>query len=181
MRQLALLDERAVNVAEKRDLSFEPPPFRRRFWCGVAQAAALPVLLSLTTAQWLGVFVSYMVLTGAEASLLQEIASLLGVYACINVATVAIAIAMKWILLGRIKPGRYPLWGVYYYRWWLANRFLGLTHMKWFQASSIMRLYLQALGAKVGEGAIISSCEGRSRGLGCVRRGQCLRRQVTAR
>ena len=116
-------------------------------------------LLSLTTAQWLGVFVSYMVLTGAEASLLQEIASLLGVYACINVATVAIAIAMKWILLGRIKPGRYPLWGVYYYRWWLANRFLGLTHMKWFQASSIMRLYLQALGAKVGEGAIISEVE----------------------
>ena len=154
-----VLDGRAVHVVAKRDLSFEPPPLLRRFLCGLAQAIALPVILSLMTAQWLGVFVSYMLLTDAEASLIQEIASLLGVYACINIATVAIAIAMKWIVLGRARPGRYPLWGVYYYRWWLSQHFLALTHMKWFQASPIMRLYLQALGAKVGEGAIISELD----------------------
>ena len=24
-------------------------------------------------------------------------------------------------MIGRIKPGRYPLWGVYYFRWWLVQ------------------------------------------------------------
>ena len=154
-----VLDGRAVHLTAKRDLSFTPPPLMRRFLCGLAQAAVLPIILALMTAQWLGVFVSYMLLTSTEANLLQEIVSLLGVYACINIATVFIAISMKWLVMGRCKPGRYPLWGVYYYRWWLSQKFLGLTHMKWFQGSPVMRMYLRALGVKVGRDALISEVD----------------------
>ena len=153
------LDLRVAHSGPPRDLSFAPPPLLRRFVCGVGQAIALPIILSLMTAQWLGVFVSYMLLTEPGASIVTEVVALLGVYMCINIATIAISIAMKWILLGRTKPGRYPLWGWYYYRWWLAQRFMALTHMKWFQASPIMRLYMRALGAKVGDDAIISELE----------------------
>ncbi|HUZ66863.1 MAG TPA: Pls/PosA family non-ribosomal peptide synthetase [Beijerinckiaceae bacterium] len=155
-----LLDRRALSsVASTRDLTFEPPPLLRRFLCGLAQAVALPFILSLMTAQWLGVFVSYMLLTGTQASIFQEIISLLGVYVVINLATVAIAIAAKWIIIGRTKAGRYPLWGVYYYRWWLVQRFEALTHMKWFQGSPVMRYYLAALGCKVGADAMIGDIE----------------------
>jgi non-ribosomal peptide synthetase-like protein len=154
-----LLDGRAVHAAPPRDLSFDPPPLLRRFLCGVAQAITLPIVIALLTAQWLGVFVSYMLLTGPDADLLQEVISLLGVYACINIATIVISIAMKWVLIGRTKPGRYPLWGSYYFRWWLSQRFIGLAHTKWFQGTPIMRLYLKSLGAKVGDDAIISEIE----------------------
>ena len=51
-------------AAVVRDLSFEPPPLMRRFLCGLAQAAALPVILTLNTAQWLGIFVTYLLLAG---------------------------------------------------------------------------------------------------------------------
>ena len=78
--------------------------------------------------------------TGAEATLLQEIVTLLSAYVCINIITLVIAVAAKWILLGRTRPGRYPLWGVYYYRWWLAQRFIALTHVKWFQGSPVIRV-----------------------------------------
>lgn len=155
----AELDRKFAGGTTARDLSFTPPPFMRRFLCGVAQAIALPVILSLMTAQWLGVFVSYMLLTDTEAGLFQEIISLLGVYVCITVATIFISIAAKWIIIGRTKPGRYPLWGVYYFRVWLVQRFLTLCHMKWFQGSPIMRLYLAALGCKVGDDAIIGEFE----------------------
>ncbi len=154
-----VLDGRAVHLTGKRDLSFTPPPLLRRFLCGLAQACVLPIILALMTAQWLGVFVSYMLLTSTDASLLQEIVSLLGVYGCINIATVFLAIAMKWLVLGRAKPGRYPLWGVYFFRWWLCQKFLGLTHMKWFQGSPVMRAYLRALGVKVGKDALISEVD----------------------
>jgi non-ribosomal peptide synthetase-like protein len=154
-----LLDRKWANSAGGEDLSFAPPPRLRRFLCGCAQALALPVILSLVTAQWLGVFVSYMLLTGPEASLVEEILSLIGVYMCINIATVAIVIAAKWLVIGRTKPGRYPLWGIYYFRWWLVKRFLGLVHIKWFQSSPLIRMYLSALGAKIGKDAIIGEIE----------------------
>ena len=174
----AELDRKFSGVATQLDLSFTPPPFMRRFLCGLAQAVALPVILSLMTAQWLGVFVSYMLLTDADAGIFQEIVSLLGVYMCINIATVAIAIAAKWLIIGRTKPGRYPLWGVYYFRVWLVQRFLTLCHMKWFQGSPIMRLYLAALGCKVGEDAIIGEFDAGaidlvSFGAGCATGGKC--------
>ncbi len=154
-----LLAKHQFNHSAPQDLTFDPPSLKRRFLCGLAQFIALPFILALMTAQWLGVFVSYMLLTDEQASLLQEVAALLGVYICINIATIAIAIAAKWLFLGRTKPGRYPLWGVYYYRWWLVQRFLALTHMKWFQGSPLMRLYLTALGAKIGPDALIGDIE----------------------
>ncbi|MCW2275522.1 amino acid adenylation domain-containing protein [Rhodoblastus acidophilus] len=155
----ALLDDKATVSGGPKDLSFEPPPFARRFFCGLAQAIALPFILALSTAQWLGIFVSYMLLTDTDASFLQEMASLLGVYLIVQILTVFIAIAVKWIVIGRFKPGRYPLWGVYYFRWWLVVRVLMLTHIKWFQGSPLMRVYLQALGVKVGADANISELE----------------------
>jgi len=155
----SLLDGKAASAAPMRDLAFEPPPLRRRFLCGLAQAVALPFIMGLMTAQWLGVFVSYMLLTDPDTPIFQEIISLLSVYACINVATVAIAIGGKWLIVGRVKPGRYPLWGVYFYRVWLAQRLIMLTHLKWFQGSPLMNYFLGALGAKVGDDAIIGDIE----------------------
>lgn len=155
----AILDERAIHAVDRPDLTFTPAPALRRYLCAAAQAVAMPFILALATAQWLGVFVSYMLLTSVEASLFDEITSLLFVYACINVATVLFAIAVKWLVLGRAKPGRYPLWGLYYYRWWLSQRFLALTHMKFFQGSPVMRLYLIALGARIGKDASIGDVE----------------------
>ncbi len=155
----ALLDGRAPTAAAPRDLSFAPPPLLRRFLCGAAQALALCVIVPMMTAQWLGVFISYMLLTDPTASLLQETVALLGVYACINLATTALGVIVKWLVLGRAKPGRYPLWGVYYFRWWFAQHFIIITHVKWFQGTPIMRLYLRALGAKVGEDALLGEVE----------------------
>ena len=140
----------------KRDLSFEPPPLLRRVFCGMAQAAALPFILAIVTSQWLGVFVSYMLITSPDADIFEEAVALLGIYMCINIATAAVSIGGKWLVIGRTRPGRYPLWGVYYYRWWLAQRLIGLTQVKWLQVSPLMRLYLSALGAKIGADAQIS-------------------------
>ncbi|WP_448188502.1 Pls/PosA family non-ribosomal peptide synthetase [Azospirillum sp. sgz301742] len=152
------MDARGTGAA-RRDQSFTPPPLLRRFLCGAAQAAALPIILALMTAQWLGVFVSYMLLSGEDATFFQDVGTMIGVYMGINVATVVIAIAAKWLIIGRTKPGRYPLWGVYYYRWWLVQRFISLVHLKWFQGSPLMRVLLRALGAKVGSDALIGEFE----------------------
>jgi non-ribosomal peptide synthetase-like protein len=138
------------------DLSFTPPPLSRRILCGLAQFAAMPFILSIIAVQWLGVFMSYMLFTGPDATLFDEITTLLAVYLAIEVGILVVAIGGKWLLLGRTKPGRYPLWGSYYYRWWLSERLLSLIPIKTFQGTAVMRFYLRALGAKIGKDVLIN-------------------------
>jgi non-ribosomal peptide synthetase-like protein len=146
-------------AASVRDLSFEPPPLLRRALCGLAQAVALPFVIALATAQWLGMFVTYLLLTGGGLSFFAELGVLLLVYIAINGVTAVVAVAGKWLVLGKTKPGRYPLWGAYYYRWWLAQRLAPLVHVKWLQGSPAISVYLRLMGAKVGRDALISDIE----------------------
>jgi len=145
--------------AAVRDLGFEAPPLLRRALCGLAQAVALPFLIALATVQWLGIFVTYLLLTGGGLSFFAELGVLLLVYIAINAVTAAIAIAGKWLVLGRTRPGRYPLWGVYYFRWWLAQRLAPLVHVKWLQGSPAIAVYLRLMGAQVGRDTVISDIE----------------------
>jgi non-ribosomal peptide synthetase-like protein len=155
----ALLDGRAASMGPQRDLRFEPPPLRRRFFCGLAQAVTLPFIFALVTAKWLGVFISYMLLTGPDAKWWQEIITLMGVYVLINVSTLCITIAAKWLIIGRTKPGRYPLWGVYHYRLWVVQRLATLAHMKWLQGSPLLPIYMRALGARIGKDVVIGDLD----------------------
>ncbi|GJD97120.1 Pls/PosA family non-ribosomal peptide synthetase [Methylobacterium iners] len=149
----------AGGEAAIQDLSFQAPPLLRRALCGLAQALALPFVIALATSQWLGIFVTYLLITGGSLGFFAEMAVLLLVYIGINAVTACVAIAGKWIVLGRTKPGRYPLWGVYYYRWWLAQRLTPLVHIKWLQGSPAIAIYLRLLGARIGEDALISDLE----------------------
>ncbi len=142
-----------------KDLSFEPPPFARRFLCGLAQAVTLPFILGLVTIQWLGLFLASIILHTENAGFLTEMAILMAVYVSINIGVKLLVVALKWIIIGRTKPGRYPLWGVYYFRVWVVQRLIQTVTIKFLQASPLMRWYLRALGAKVGRDAIISEFE----------------------
>lgn len=66
-------------------------------------------------------------------------------------AMIVLSIAVKWIVIGRFKPGRYPLWGSYYLRWWIVSRVGALSWSQMFAGSPLMSLYWRAMGARVGE------------------------------
>jgi non-ribosomal peptide synthetase-like protein len=65
------------------------------------------------------------------------------------------SIALKWIVIGRYKPGRYPLWSFYYFRWWLVTRFQALSWAEMFSGTPLMSLYWRAMGAKIGRDVTI--------------------------
>jgi non-ribosomal peptide synthetase-like protein len=66
-------------------------------------------------------------------------------------------VAFKWLLIGRFRPGRYPLWGWYYCRWWLARKAIAAAPTGLLAGSPLMGLYLRLLGARVGPGCHIGS------------------------
>jgi non-ribosomal peptide synthetase-like protein len=67
------------------------------------------------------------------------------------------SVAVKWIVIGRFRPGRYPLWGSYYLRWWIVDRFQSISWSGMFMGTPLMSLYYRAMGAKVGPNCTIST------------------------
>lgn len=72
-------------------------------------------------------------------------------------AMFVISIAVKWLVIGRFKAGAYPVWGLYYCRWWIANLFQRLSWAHMFEGSPLMGLYFRAMGAKVGRNVSLST------------------------
>jgi non-ribosomal peptide synthetase-like protein len=64
-------------------------------------------------------------------------------------------ILLKWVLIGRWKPQQIPVWTMAYFRFWLVKTLVQLNPMALFVGSPLYALYLKALGAKVGRGAVI--------------------------
>src|SRR5579871_94640 len=68
-----------------------------------------------------------------------------------------LSIALKWVVIGRYKPGRHRVWGAYYFRWWLVNRFQSLSWSPMFVGTPLMSLYYRAMGAKIGRNVTIGT------------------------
>ncbi|KDR80877.1 hypothetical protein GALMADRAFT_241361 [Galerina marginata CBS 339.88] len=67
-----------------------------------------------------------------------------------------VAIACKWIIIGRYKPGKYRMWSIYYLRWWIVNQILRTTGRGIFSYHpSLVILYYRLLGANIGQDVLI--------------------------
>ncbi|MFE3636698.1 Pls/PosA family non-ribosomal peptide synthetase [Streptomyces sp. NPDC059168] len=73
------------------------------------------------------------------------------------IALCVLPVAAKWVLVGRWKPGEFPLWGLRYYRFWLLKVLLHANPMVLFVGNPLYVLYLRALGARIGKGVTILS------------------------
>ncbi|KAI8799704.1 acetyl-CoA synthetase-like protein [Cladochytrium replicatum] len=63
-----------------------------------------------------------------------------------------IGIGAKWLIIGRYRAGRFPLWGSYYLRWWLADQIIKLCGRGIFSTNSrMMSMYLRLMGARIGQ------------------------------
>lgn len=150
------LDQAAGTAAVEPD--WTPPSETRRWLCGVAQLATVPVLITLRMAQWLAPFFTYHFFTGDPGdSVRRAIAASIGVFLLTTLLEFVFAIGGKWLVAGRLRPGSYPLWGMTYFRWWLADRLVDAAPTYLLAGSSLYGWYLRLLGAKVGHDVVIGS------------------------
>ena len=140
------------------DSQWTPPAAWKRWRCGIAQAAMLPWLVTIRMAQWMAPFFVYNFYTGdADDSTALAIGASVLAYLLATVLEFALAIAAKWLLVGRQKAGSYPLWGLAYFRWWLSDRLLEGAPVYLLSGSSMYNWWLRALGARVGRDVVIGS------------------------
>jgi len=142
-----------VNVQPTHTATAATPDWLRNlryFLTGTGQALALYALFFLPALML--AIVGGVILT--ENGLMQAV-GLLGTVSLIAltypVLTIILAAAVKWLVIGRYRAGSYPLWGSYYFRFWLTNRVAALVPLHLIAGSPLMRLYLRLMGAKIGK------------------------------
>ncbi|WP_354260195.1 Pls/PosA family non-ribosomal peptide synthetase [Arthrobacter sp. OAP107] len=67
----------------------------------------------------------------------------------------AFPILAKWVLVGRWKPEEIRIWSLAYVRFWLVKTLVVANPLVLFAGSPLYLLYLRALGARVGKGAVV--------------------------
>ena len=158
VRRIAAVLEGMHAAAPAAAPLWQPSPAYRRWRCGLAQAVAVPVLVMLRMAHWLAPFFTYHYYTGDPGdSIAFAVAMSVLVFLIATALEFPLAIAGKWLVAGRLKAGRYPLWGLTYFRWWLADRLLEMAPSYLFGGSSLYVWWLRAQGARIGRDVVIGS------------------------
>lgn len=73
-----------------------------------------------------------------------------------------LGILAKWLIVGRYKPGKYPLWGSMYLKWWIVDQIINIMGKGIFTSdlpiigSQLLRYYYIMLGATIGKNVKIS-------------------------
>ncbi|MFC5288422.1 Pls/PosA family non-ribosomal peptide synthetase [Actinokineospora guangxiensis] len=80
-----------------------------------------------------------------------------GLLAVAGVAACGLAVAAKWLLVGRFRTTRKPLWSAFVWRAELADTFVEVLGARWAaplaQGTPALSLWLRGLGARIGAGA----------------------------
>lgn len=159
--------ERLANFLQSKDQTLgvtAKPKFHNasRFsyvCCSLAQGVGLIFLSALNFWQWLGVFALFAYFYSNEIEAIQSAVLALSIYgASIPIILVSV-ILLKWLIIGKIKPGSYPLWGWYYYRYWLVRQLIKSIPIRFFAGSPVLSLFYRLMGAQVGRGVYFNSVD----------------------
>ena len=150
IRELAarLASRQAATDAEAAP--FSPIPPLRYLFCATGQAIAAIFIFAFSGIQWLLPYLVYTTMATNAASRLPALFAAAAAFMAMPPITLLLSVAMKWIIIGRFRAGEYPLWGFYYFRWWLVRRLLAAVPTIFLAGTPFMALYFRLLGAKVG-------------------------------
>ena len=90
-----------------------------------------------------------------KRTVLEVIVFLLLVGLCVWPVLILVGIGSKWVIIGRYKPGAYPLWGSYYIRWWLVMRLQSLSGLGIFAGTPLAPMIWRLMGAKIGRNCLL--------------------------
>ncbi|WDF53944.1 Pls/PosA family non-ribosomal peptide synthetase [Mucilaginibacter sp. KACC 22063] len=149
------------NTQQKQKEPFAAIPPLRYLFCGLMQGIALLLIYGLFAIQ---IFIPYLgyyyVVARTESGRADRglaLVTALILYCLVPPLLSLISVGVKWLVLGKMKEGTYPLWGTYYFRYWFVNTLLRLIPTQFMNGTPIYPVFLRSLGIKVAKDAQISS------------------------
>jgi non-ribosomal peptide synthetase-like protein len=149
------LPRREVVECDRR-LTFQPSPIRyatRLFW--ELMRFTLPIPPLLAGLLWLRV-ASAVETAGGGWLWLSAAVCLAGLAA--EALLCLLAVAIKWSLLGRVRPGQHPFWACWCGRWdfmYVAWEDWARPTLAHFEGTLLLSWYLRAMGMKLGKRVVL--------------------------
>lgn len=122
-------------------------------FCGLLQF----LYYSVVTAFWAVVGIELYRWESAATTPVDAYVRLVAAAALLLGLSIAIPVAAKWVLVGRYREERIPLWSLRYFRFWLVRQFVQTCPLVLFRGQPVYNWYLRVLGAKIGRGASINT------------------------
>jgi len=145
------------NQKKKEERDIYKVPTWKYYLCSLSQGISLVLLTLLFGLEWLGPFFIYSYFYLADYGILDSIYISLFTYFLILPCLTVFSIIFKWLVIGRIRPGKYKLWGSYYFRFWLVGKVTSICPVIYFTGTSIMNWFMRLMGAKVGKNCYINT------------------------
>lgn len=150
---------RPIEAAAAPVRAFAPVPRLRFLACGAMQFVGLLVIYGLFAAQILVPFLTYSFVSEEIDGIAIPALAALAVFTVVPPLTILLSIAAKWIIIGRYKPGEYPVWGAYYMRWWFVSRLLEIVPTNYLSGTPIYNIYHRLLGARIGRDCYLGTLD----------------------
>ena len=143
--------------AAKKERDIHTPSRLSYYTCSFFQGISMFFLILLFGMEWLGPFFVYSYYYQADFGVADSLYMMLLMYFALLPILSFVSIGFKWLVIGRIKPGRYKLWGTYYFRFWIVDKVINICPIIYFTGTSIMNMFLRLLGATVGKDCYINT------------------------
>ena len=134
-----------------------PGERRRHLLAGALQTASLYFVFGLGALQWITPYLVYFLLVGDGYSVLESAAWAAASAMAVFPLLLLVALAAKWSVLGRVRPGRHPLWGAYYLRWWLAQTLVSALPLNYLAGTPLLPFIYRLLGVRIGRDVYIAT------------------------
>ncbi len=149
--------EKEYSASDSSKLKFKEVPKLRYAKCVSAQAVSLFFLFGILALQWFLPYLAYNFALVKNYSMLGSVGfSFLAISVMLPLNFI-LAILTKKLLIGTYKAGEYPIWGSYYFRWWLVRRLHSMVPTALFQGTPLLNFYYRMLGAKIGKDVFLNS------------------------
>ncbi|MGA2499466.1 MAG: Pls/PosA family non-ribosomal peptide synthetase, partial [Tepidisphaeraceae bacterium] len=120
-----------------------------------AQAVSWLGLVGIISAEWLAPCIAYQAVSPES-----RLGAFLAAGAAIVLLpffTLPLALAAKWLLVGRFRAGSVPLWSFAYLRWWLFHRILALAPTHSLIGTPLLNVYYRLMGARIGKNVFLGT------------------------
>ncbi|MBC7553485.1 MAG: amino acid adenylation domain-containing protein, partial [Taibaiella sp.] len=136
---------------------FNEVPASRFYICWLAQTVSLMLIYGLFAVQIFFPYLGYYYVKEDTKNIGLGITTAIGMYFLIPPLFTALSIIVKWLVIGRMKEGDYPLWGSYYFRWWFVKTFQRLLPSQFLNGTPLYNGYLRQMGVKVAKDAQLAA------------------------
>lgn len=152
-----LIENWESNVkTEKKQRTYFKIAAWKYYLCWAAQTLSLGLIYGLFSVEIFAPYLGYYYTQQETDNVGYGVLVAIALFCIIPPLFTAFAIACKWLVIGKMKEGDYPLWGGYYFRWWFVKKLMGVLPVQFLNGTPLYPKFLRFLGVTVEADAQLS-------------------------